>query len=64
MDSNFPRSEMISNTQHPYNRTRANLSNWVAEAQWAESIDIRYPEEEGYSLWGNEGIDPNDIFQG
>ena len=55
---------MISNTQHPYNRTRANLSNWVTEAQWADSIDIRYPEEEGYSLWGSEGIDPNDIFQG
>ena len=53
---------MIVNPNYRHNRTRANLSNWVAEAEWAESIDIRYPEEDGYSLWGSEGIDPNDIF--
>lgn len=55
---------MIVNPNYRHNRTRANLSNWVTKAEWAESIDIRYAEEDGYSLWGSEGIDPNDIFQG
>ena len=64
VDGDWPRTEMITNPRHPHNRTSANLSEWETKAVWADSIDIRYDEEDGYGLWGSEGIDPNDIYQG
>ena len=62
VDSDFPRDKMITNATSPFNRTSANLSKWITQAEWVESIDLRYPEEDGYGLWGNQGINPNDIF--
>lgn len=60
VDSTFPKDRMVRWNEH--GSMKENLSN--LDITWVESIDIAYPEEDGYSLFGSTGIQSTDIYQG
>jgi hypothetical protein len=61
IDATFPHDYAIRWNDHQSHQ--GNLAHHT-DAIWADSIDLAFPEEDGYSLWGDNGISPHDIFQG
>ena len=57
---------MIRDDNHPYNTRGGGLLKWFQNDQWIDSIDIRYPETEGFTFWGTDGPygRADDVFQG
>ena len=53
---------MLRSANHPSSQT--SLAYLMDEIVYVDSIDIAYPAEEGYSLFGSTGIHPSDSNQG
>merc|ERR1712110_375420 len=60
VDTTFTKDSMIRWDAHP--SIKDNLSN--VQVVFVDSIDIAYPEEDGYSLFGETGIQSVDSLQG
>ena len=58
VDASFPEDRMIRWDAHP--SKQEDLSN--LELSYVDSIDIVFPEEDGYSLFGADGIKSTDIY--
>ena len=53
MDSSFPEDTMIRWDAHPSKMEDLSL---LSNLDFVDSIDIVFPENEGYSLYGRDGI--------
>ena len=60
VDTTFPKDKMIRWNEHP--SRQENLSG--IQHTWVDSIDVAYSEKNGHSLFGADGIQSTDLYQG